>query len=234
MKTLDIDIEPRTGTGRGFNNKLRLKGMIPAVVYGNNKKNTPVCLPVKTVSGIMSHASENAIIVFKSADKELNGKHVLLKDWDRDIITRNALHMDFYEIDLNKEVRVTVPLHFVGKAKGVAEGGIVSHIARELQVECLPTQIPEFVEVDVSNLGIGDSIHVEELVVPQGVKKVFTENYTIANCAIVKEEVIVAPVVAAEGAAATVAEPEVIAKGKKEEGAEGAAAPAKDAGIDKK
>jgi len=105
---------------------------------------------------------------------------------------------------------------------------------REIEVDCLPTSIPDFIEVDVSNLGIHDSIHIEELVVPDSVKKHFAENFTIVTCTVVKEEVVVAPV---EGAVA-VAEPEVIAKGKKEEeGAEGApgdkkAAPA--AGGDKK
>lgn len=232
MKTLDIEINPRTGTGRGLNNKLRRTGLIPAVVYGQGKKNLPLSLTLKAARGILSHSSDNAIIVFKSGDKDLNGKHVLLKDWDRDVLTRDPLHFDFMEIDLNKAVRVRVSLHFTGKAKGQADGGIVSHVAREIEVECLPTQIPDSIEVDVSNLELNGSIHIEDLAVPQGVKKIFNDNYTIATCAIVKEEVIATPAPGAEGAAAAPAEPEVIAKGKKEEGAEGAAAaaPAKDAG----
>ncbi len=175
--------------------------------------------------------NENAIITLKSTEAGVNGMHVLIKDWDRDVLTRLPLHVDFYEIDLKKAVRVKVPLHFTGKAKGAAEGGIVSPVVREIEVDCLPTSIPEFIDVDVTNLGIGDSIHIEELVVPDGVKKHFSENLTIVTCSFIKEEVVVAPV---EGAA-TLAEPEVIAKGKKDETAEGAegAKPAA-AGGDKK
>jgi large subunit ribosomal protein L25 len=162
----------------------------------------------------------------------VNGKHVLIKDWARDIMTRLPLHVDFYEIDMKKSVRVKVPLHFTGKAKGAAEGGIVSPVIREIEVDCLPTAIPEFLEVDVTNLAIGESIHIEELKVPEGVTKHFSDNFTIVTCSFIKEEVVAAPV---EGAA-TVAEPEVIAKGKKDEvGEDGKPVAAKPAaGGDKK
>lgn len=217
MKTIELEVSKRSNTGRGANVKLRKTGLTPAVVYGASKKNFPVQVSSKEINLFVRGHNENALITFKSSDKDINGMHVLLKDFERDIMTRNPLHVDFYEIDLKKHVRVSVPLHFVGKAAGAAKGGLVSPIVRELPIDCLPTQIPDFLEVDISALDVGDSIHVEEIKVPDGIKKIYTDNYTVVTCIVVKEEVIVAPT-----EATTLAEPEVIAKGKKdEEGAEG-------------
>lgn len=232
MKTIELEVHGRVETGKGFNRRLRNQGLIPAVLYGTSKKNFNLQTSTKTMTQLVQGHNENAIITLKSAEKGVNGMHVLIKDWDRDVLTRLPLHVDFYEIDLKKSVRVKVPLHFTGKAKGAAEGGIVSPVIREIEVDCLPTAIPEFINVDVTNLGIGDSIHIEELVVPDGVKTHFAENLTIVTCSFIKEEVVVAPV---EGAA-TLAEPEVIAKGKKDEAAEGAegAKPAAGGAGDKK
>jgi large subunit ribosomal protein L25 len=222
MKTIEIEVHPRELTGKGHNRRLRNQGLIPAVLYGASKKNFNVQTSTKTITQLVNSHNENAIITLKSSLGDVNGKHVLLKEWDRDVLTRGPLHVDFYEIDLKKSVRVRVPLHFVGKAKGITDGGLVSPVVREIEVDCLPTAIPEFIEVDVSHLGIGDSVHMEELVVPEGVKKHFSENYTVVTCTFIKEEVIVTP---DPNAVATLAEPEVIAKGKKdEEGEEGAAA----------
>ena len=228
MKTIEIEVQSREETGKGPNRRMRVEGFIPAVLYGASKKNFNVKASQKIMNLFVNgRGNENAIITLKSANKDVNGKHVLLKDWDRDIMPRLPLHADFYEIDLTKSVRIKVPLQFVGKAKGVTEGGLVSPIVREIEVDCLPTAIPEFIEVDVSDLGIADSIHIEELKVPEGVKKHFAENFTVVTCTFIKEEVIVTPDPAA---AATAAEPEVIAKGKKDEEGEGGAA----AGGDKK
>lgn len=234
MKTIELDVQPRIETGKGANRRLRNKGIIPAVLYGASRKNFNIQTNGKVITQFLTGHNENAIITLKSSQKDVDGMHVLVKTWDKDVLTRLPLHVDFYEIDLKKSVRVKVPLHFVGKAKGITEGGLVSPIVREIEVDCLPTSIPEFIEVDVSPLGIGDSIHIEELHVPEGVKKHFAENFTVVTCTFIKEEVIVAP-----EAAAAVAEPEVIAKGKKEEEGEAAAggdkkAAAPAAGGDKK
>jgi large subunit ribosomal protein L25 len=234
MKTIELEVHSRQEIGKGANRRLRNKGLIPAVLYGASKKNFNIQTSTKVMTLLVQGHNENAIITLKSEDKGVHGMHVLVKDWDRDIMTRLPIHVDFYEIDLKKSVRVKVPLHFIGKAKGIAEGGLVSPIMREIEVDCLPTSIPEFIEVDVSNLGVHDSIHIDELIVPEGVKKHFSENSTVVTCTIVKEEA--APVPGAD-AAATLAEPEVMAKGKKdEEGADGAkpAGGAKAAGGDKK
>jgi large subunit ribosomal protein L25 len=149
-------------------------------------------------------------------------------------MTRLPLHVDFYEIDLTKPVEINVPLHFVGKAKGLSEGGIVSPVVREIGVSCLPTAIPEFIEVDVSALGVGDSLHLDDITLPSGIEKLSTDNFTVVTCTFIKEEVA-AP---AADPAAPVAEPEVMAKGKKDEEGKPVAAAAKAAdpakGGDKK
>lgn len=219
MKTIELEVKGRSELGKGANRRLRREGLIPAVVYGASKKNFNLAVSERVMTKLVTGHNENAIITFKSSEKGVNGLHVLVKDWTRDILRRTPLHVDFYEIDLKKSVRVAVPLHFVGKAKGIADGGLVSPIVREIEVDCLPTAIPEFIEVDVSGLGVNESLHIEDLAVPEGVKKHFGDNYTVVTCTYIKEEVIAAPVAA--DAAAAVAEPEVIAKGKKEEGAEG-------------
>lgn len=212
MKTIELEVQTRDQLGKGANRRLRKQGLMPGVLYGKSKQNFNVQASMKTMTKILTGHNENAIITLKCPRQEINGKHVLVRDWTRNILTRLPLHADFYEIDMTKSVRVKIPLHFVGKAKGVVEGGLISPIIREIEVDCLPSAIPEFIEVDVSPLGIGDSIHIEELKVPDGVTKHFAENFTLVTCTFIKEEVIVTP-----DPAATTAEPEVIAKGKKEE-----------------
>jgi large subunit ribosomal protein L25 len=223
-KNIELEIRNREDTGKGASRRLRREGFVPGILYGKKTEALPLAVASLTLKKIIANENENAIIKLTGGGKA-SGKNVLIKDWDRDTMTRDPLHVDLYEIDMTKTVRVHVPLEFTGKARGLTEGGIVSPVVRQIEVECLPTDIPDHLTVDVTELGVGDSIHIEDLTVPNNVKKVFHDNYTIVTVAYIKEEVIAAPV-AAEAAAA-VAEPEVIGKGKKEaaEG-EGAAAPA--------
>lgn len=216
MKSIELEVQSRQETGRGANNRLRRTGQTPAVLYGPGKENVNLSVETRVLNKLITSHQEKSIINLKSSDSAVNGRHVLIKKWDRDILSRLPHHADFMEIDMTKEVRVKVQLNFVGKAKGVVEGGLVSHTVREIEVDCLPTAIPDAIEVDVTDLGVNDSIHIEELAVPEGVKKVFSDNYTIATCAVIKEEEVVAAA-PAEGEEAKAAEPEVISKGKKDE-----------------
>ena len=209
---------------------------VPAVIYGAGLKNGFPCM---TDSGTLlkygTHHYENTIFKIESNDTNLKGKMVLLKEISRHPVTRNPLHVDFYSVDMNKPVRVPVEFKFEGKAAGVADGGTVQPVMREILVECLPTKIPDSIVVDVTPLKIADSLHVKDITFPDGVKPVTHENLTIVTCIYIKEEVIT-PVAAADATAAA-AEPEVIAKGKPKEGeaaAPGAAAPAAAAKTEKK
>lgn len=198
---------------------------VPAVIYGAGLKKGLTCMTdTGTILKYGNHNFENTIFKIDSSNTDLNGKMVLLKEITRHPVTRNPLHVDFYSVDMNKPVRVPVEFRFEGKAAGLADGGTVQPVMREIMVECLPSKIPDFIMVDVSSLKISDSLHVKEITFPEGVKPVTHENLTIVTCIYIKEEVITTTAAADPAAAAAAATPEVIAKGKPKEGE--AAAPA--------
>jgi large subunit ribosomal protein L25 len=163
------------------------------------------------------------IMKLKSSASELDGKHVLLKDIQRAPVSREILHADLYEVDLNRPIRVNVGLRFVGKPAGVADGGILQPLVREVEVECLPMEIPEFFEVDVSALGIHDVIHVSAMKFTGNVKPIFDTDYAIVS--VLPPTVEAAPVVAAAAEAVPGAEGAAPA-----EGAAAAATPAAEGG----
>ncbi|MGH7923415.1 MAG: 50S ribosomal protein L25, partial [Candidatus Binatus sp.] len=192
----------------------------------------------------ISAASHTRIIRLKSSTAELDGKHVIFKDVQRAPVSGEILHADLYEVDLNRPLRVEVALKFSGKAKGVANGGILSPLERTATVECLPLEIPDSIEVDVTEVDIHDVIHVSALKFPEKVKPIFDTDYpvvtvlppTVAEVAVVAapEAVEGAPVegaAPAEGAAAASAAP---AEGAPKEGGEKAAAKKPEAAEKKK
>lgn len=158
--------EAREGVGKGVARKLRAAGRIPGVVYGKKLANQSITLDPHALEKILSKGGMNSLI-----DLEVPGgkRTVLVKDLQRDPVRGVYLHADFYEVDLAQSIEVSVPLHFSGKARGTEFGGIVDHPLRELDIECLPGAIPEFIEVDVSPLDLNDSLHVRDLAVPEGV-----------------------------------------------------------------
>ena len=139
----------------------------------------------------------------KSESSALADKVALVKEMQYHPISGDVIHTDLYEVDLTAKITVNVPLHFVGKAEGVVRGGILQPIVREIEVECLPLDIPAFFDVDVSKLDIGDSVHIEELTIPEGVTAVYESNFPLV--AVVPPTVEEAPAAAAapvEGAEA--------------------------------
>lgn len=219
----EVPVESRS-TGRHNSRVLRKGQKIPGVVYGAGVKgNHHFAADEKLVVKYGSHVFENTILTLKSSDSKLNDVKVLLKEIIRHPVTRRPLHIDFWAIDLKKSVRVNVEVRFEGRAAGLADGGVLQPILREVEVECLPTAIPEFFSLDVSNLGVHDTLHISDIKLPDGVKTVSHENLALVTVTVIREEEVAPAAAAAVPGAA--AEPEVIAKGKKpEEGA--AAAPA--------
>ncbi len=218
METSELLCEIRPTTPKGARHQVRREGRVPGVLYG--PKTTPMAVSVNALDlkNRVAHAASARIMRLKSSASELDGKHVLLKDLQRSPVSREILHADLYEVDLNRAIRVSVPLHFVGKPAGVAEGGILAPLARAVDVECLPLEIPEFFEVDVSPLGIHDVIHVSAMKLVGNVKPIFDTDYPVVT--VLPPTVEAAPVAAAAEAAVEGAAP-----------AEGAAAaPAADAG----
>ncbi|MDC7227045.1 MAG: 50S ribosomal protein L25 [Spirochaetales bacterium] len=182
-KTLSAEI--RTDLKKSGAKKVRGSGRIPAVIYGHNE---PVVISVdeREFTNKFEKISENTIITI-NVDK--NSYSVLVKDFQDDILTSKIQHIDFYEIEKGKTLKTNVPVHVEGSAKGVREGGLLDVRLHELEVECLPKDIPESVTVDVSDLEAGDAIHVADVPVPDGVKVLNMPEQTVVSVTLVKAEV---------------------------------------------
>src|SRR5439155_8882987 len=172
MEAVEVHVDRRTQGGKGAARKLRRAGMIPAVFYGPKRTTVAIGVQAEEFDEKLKHLEGSHLIRLVhggGSDGELHDKMVLLREVQRHPISGEVLHADFYEVDLAERLTVSVPLHFVGKPAGVVEGGILQPILREIQVECLPTEIPEFIEVDVSHLTIHQAVHLSELRLPERV-----------------------------------------------------------------
>ncbi len=202
-----VTAQRREEKGKGPARRLRQKGLIPAVVYGRKSAPTHLSVdPSVLMEAIDTPHRFNTVLTLKLDDVE---KHVLFKDYEVDPVSRQLLHADFLEVKLDEAVKVEVPVVTTGKCVGVTDGGILSIAAHEIVVEALPTKIPIRIEVDVTELKIGQSIHISALTPPEGCKFRFATDYVVAFVAVPEKEEVVAPVVAAlpgevpaEGAAA--------------------------------
>lgn len=219
-----MPVIPLTGTrrddiGKGGARKARAAGMIPGVLYGHGEEPVALNVSAREFELAVRHQGGNPIMGL-GLD---GGEHTaLIRAVQYDPITHDIIHLDFLRISLTETIEVEVPIHLVGTAVGVKDGGgILEPILRELKVRCLPTAIPPFVELDVTALNIGDSVHVSAIVAPD-VTIVTDADVTVATVVpptVHVEEKPAEEAVAAAATAAgeTAAEPEVIAKGKKEE-----------------
>ena len=223
-----VNAVPREGKfNKNAARRVRAKGKVPAVVYGAAEPAVAVEVDPKQIQRILhSETGHNTIF-----DLEVSGStaKVMIVDWQYEPIKGKLIHIDFKRITLDKAVRVEVPIQLVGVAEGVkTQGGILDQTLREVEIECLPGDIPANIPLDVTNLVFGMVLRVSDLPHPGKLKFLTTEDTPIAHITSVKEEV--APTPEAEAAAATEApaEPEVLKKGKQEtaEGAAPAAAPA--------
>ncbi len=166
-------VELREGAGKSRARKLRAAGRIPGVFYGRGRQTVAVSLdPLGLERAIAtSEAGVNTLFDLEvSGNGDFRGRVVMLKELQREPVYGKLLHADLYEVDLSHTVQVSVPLHVVGVAPGVSMGGILDQSLRELEIECLPRAIPDEIRIDVATLDIGDSIHVRDLVLPEGVE----------------------------------------------------------------
>jgi large subunit ribosomal protein L25 len=206
METLNLDCEKRDLGTKGKVRALRRAGKVPAIIYG--PKTTPIPIAVAALS-LKASATGDAgqrLLKLTAAQPDIDGRHVIIKDLQRAPITGDPLHADLYEVDLTAKLQVTIPLRFHGKPKGVAEGGILQPLVRTIDVECLPTDIPEAIDVDVTQLGIHDAIHISSLQFGPNVSPVFDSDYGLVT-------VLPPTVEAAPAAAAVEAAPEAAAEG---------------------
>jgi large subunit ribosomal protein L25 len=223
---------PREGKfNKNAARRVRAKGRIPAVVYGAAEPSVALEVDPKQIMKILhSETGHNSIF-----DLEINGStakaKAMIVDWQYEPIKGSLLHIDLKRIALDKAIRVEVPIQLVGIAHGVKnEGGILDQVLREIEIECLPGDIPSHIAADVTNLAFGDVLRVADLPHSDKLKFLTDEDATVAHVTAVKEEVVPEPEAVAAAATTTPAEPEVVKKGKQETAE---AAPAPEKGADK-
>jgi large subunit ribosomal protein L25 len=220
-----LQLELREDAGKGVARKLRAAGKIPGVCYGAGVETHAVTLDPRPLEKALRTSSAGLNTLFAvQGGGAFHGKSVLVKELQRDPVKGWLLHADFYAVDLTKEIEVAVPVHLTGSAAGLMNGGIVDHQLREIEIACLPTAIPESFSLDVSALDVGDTLHVRDVVLPEGVKLVSDPDLSVVSVVLpAKAEEEVAAEAAAAEAAAAPAEGEAAAAGEGE-----AAAPKKE------
>ncbi|MHB8109655.1 MAG: 50S ribosomal protein L25 [Syntrophorhabdaceae bacterium] len=170
MEQVLIKAEKRVSTGKGVARKLRSADKIPAVLYGGNAEPVAITISSKDWDKITRHTKRNVILDMEiQSDAAVENRPVMVKEIQRDGLGTRILHIDFFQVSMEKTVEVEVPIHLTGKSKGEVLGGIIDIHLRSVKVECLPNQIPEEISLDISELDIGDSIHVGDISLP-GVK----------------------------------------------------------------
>jgi large subunit ribosomal protein L25 len=213
MRTIELDVERRSTVGKGEARRSRAAGKIPAVVYGAGKPTVPISVDRKALSdAFRTQATENAIFLLKLAGSD-QSRHAMIKDLQRDPVSRKPLHIDFLRVLMDTKIRVKVTIEVTGVAKGVkTEGGILDFVTREVEVECLPGNIPQHIPVDVTELSIGDALRVSQIPPIDGVEVVDDPEKVLVHVTHPTAEK--APEAVAVEAAAEITEPEVLKKGK--------------------
>lgn len=190
MEKLSIKVNLREKSGKEIAKKERRQGLVPAVVYGRDL-NISVQIPLDSLKVLNSiHFSESTIIDMDIPDNKDNGQlDVLIKDVQYHPLTDKVIHIDFIKVSLTEKIRVKIPISLSGDCKGVKEGGVLEHMLWEVEIETLPTNIPEKINVDISQLDIGHSIHVADLKISEDIKILNSVQETIATVVAIKEEV---------------------------------------------
>jgi len=217
MEKILVKADARSEVGKGVARSLRRSGMLPAVVYsGGDSK--PIQVHGKEMTNlIFAGTGDHALITIEiHEDGTKKSEHpVLVKDYQTDPVSDELLHIDFIEVSLEKLVKVTVPIAIIKDPVGIKMGGIVAHHLRDLEVECLPTQIPDRIEVDAEHIDIGQSLHVSAVSELEGIKITSDPAGVILNVSAPKVEEVAAEEGEEEGA-----EPELVGEKGKEEGKE--------------
>jgi|SRR5579864_864699 len=230
-----VEAQVRDDSSRGKNEarRLRASGRVPAVVYGAKLPTMAISVDPKQITKILqSQSGHNTIF-----ELQVNGDkgRVMIVDWQYDPMKDKLLHLDLKRIAMDERIKVQVPIHMVGEAAGVKQqGGILDLVLREVEIECLPGDIPTHVDADVSELVFGKVLRVADLPFGPNIKVLTDSNQAVAHITSVKEEVAPTPDAVAAEAAATPAEPEVIKKGKQETEEEVAAGEGKEGKEGKK
>ncbi|MCX5799147.1 MAG: 50S ribosomal protein L25 [Proteobacteria bacterium] len=205
MEEILVKAERRKGRGKSLARKLRKEGKVPAILYGKDTEPLSITVSLKEWERLSRHRRRNMILKMELQNNgDVESRPVMVKDIQREFLSDNVLHIDFLQVSMERTVQVEIPIHLVGQAKGVIDSGIIEQHLRTIMVECLPAQIPEKIDVDVSDLGIGDSFHVHQISIP-GIK--LLEGLDVAIVTIIPPAAEEKPVVEEE-----IAEPEKVEK----------------------
>jgi large subunit ribosomal protein L25 len=211
----EITIKAKVRDGRGKNDarRTRREGLVPITIYGGGAETVAAAAPLSALAAVLrSEAGRNTI--FTLDVEGVGASEVMFHERQIDPVRGRLVHADFQRLVKGQKIEVTVPLHLVGEPVGVREEqGVLEQIMRELEIRCQPREIPDSIDVDVSNLGVHDVVHVSDIPVGDNIEILNDADAVVATVGIVREEPVAAPAVEEGGAA----EPEVIAKGKKEE-----------------
>lgn len=217
MEQVNLSAKAREKLNKGEVKRRRFSGTIPAIVYRKGEETRPLFLDVKEMEkALKTSAGENVLINLKVEGEEKKGRTCIIKEIQHNPLSGNIVHVDFNEISLTEAIKVSVPLVVVGEAVGVKQdGGVLEHILWEVEVECLPTQIPQKLEVDASNLKIGDALFIKDIPAPKGIKIINDPEIRIV--AVEKHVELKVEEAAVESA---ITEPEVLKQKKPEVGEE--------------
>jgi large subunit ribosomal protein L25 len=220
MSELTIEVQRRETAGKGPSRRLRAAGLVPAVVYGGELGALSIQVQERAIYTLLRASGENSVFLLKLAGSE-QSRHTMIKELQVDPLTGGLVHIDFQRIDMSEKVRVKVPLELMGVPLGVKnEGGMIDFVTRELEVECLPAEIPNHLELDVSALHIGQHLEAADVQLPESVELIEEPHRVVVSIAQPRLEAAAGEEEAEEMLEAQAQEPEVIGKGKEEEGAD--------------
>lgn len=205
VESFTIEVTERQSLGKSGCNRARREGYIPGVAYHRADKPIAVQVPYKEFTILAKQARMSQVFTFKSSSSSLNGKAAIVKEIQQDHIKGKVLHVDFQTLKDDEEILIEIPVKLVGESPGVkSDGGVLTLVTHEVSVTCLPKNIPSVIEVDISKLGLGESIHASDLSFPAGVALADDPHETIVSVIIPRavEEEVKPAAVAAEGAAA--------------------------------
>lgn len=230
MEVTDLAAQVRKEQKKGPARRLRQKGFVPAIFYGRSAENILLAVKNDELVKLYKNKKDHAFIklIIDEGGKKKTEKLSLIKELQVQPLTGKFYHADFYEVDMKHKLTVEVSLRFIGKPIGVENGGELQHIKREIKVSCLPTNLPDYIDVDVAGLNIGDSIKIKELTIPEGITVLDSPDSAVVAVAVIKiakvEEPVAEEAVTEEGAVAAEGAP----------AAEGTAAPAEKTEKEKK
>ncbi len=200
MEQINLDAQVRKTTGNGPARVLRSEGRIPAVLYGPKAETVLLSVNSKEFEQIVKKSTIGSVLLkLQIKNGQTSSRSAMVKELQTHPVTGQFLHIDFYEVDLTRKITAMVPVTATGKCAGVEEGGILQIVRRELEVNCLPTAIPEAIEVDITELSIGDSIHIQEITLPDDVELPEDVDFTVITILAPKVEEIVEEVELEEG-----------------------------------